>query len=160
MAPRISPQLPSRRTRGFTLIESLVSIVVLSFVASAGAVAVAMASATQKESQLRQLAGLAAQQQIDYLLEQPYADMAALAGEEAVGRMAAPPAAGAVTRTRLLGGAWAELGRRTTLTSEPFTFSRYNDLSVQGVRIDVQVFGADGTVHASIRRHRNVDLQS
>jgi prepilin-type N-terminal cleavage/methylation domain-containing protein len=158
MAPRISIQL-SRRPRGFTLIEALVSIVVLAMVASAGAVAVGLASATQQEAQLSQLAGMAAQQQVDFLLEQPYDDMTAFAGTEEVGKMAAPPAAGAVNRPAMLGGAWASLGRRTTLTSEPFTFTQYSGLVVEGMRIEVQVFGPDGTVYATIRRHRSKEAQ-
>ena len=160
MAPRISRQLPPPRCRGFTLIESLVSIVVLAFVASAGAVAVGLASATQQEAQLRQLAGMAAQQQVDFLLEQPYDDMTSFAGEEAVGQMAAPPAAGSLDRPKLLGDCWGVLGRRTTLTSEPFTFTQYGSLTVEGTRIEVQVFGPDGTVYATLRRHRSKELQS
>lgn len=159
MAPRISIQL-SRRPRGFTLVEALVSIVVLALVASAGAVAVGLASATQQEAQLAQLAGMAAQQQVDFLLEQPYDDMAALAGTEEPGHMAAPPAAGAVNRPNLLGGAWSVLGRRTTFTSEPFTFTQYSGLTVEGTRIEVEVFGPDGTVYATIRRHRSKEQQT
>ena len=159
MAPRISTQLSRRRPRGFTLVEALVSIVVLAMVASAGAVAVGLASATQQEAQLSQLAGMAAQQQVDFLLEQPYDDMAAFAGTEEVGQMAAPPAAGAVDRPGTMGGAWSALGRRTTLTSEPFTFTQYSGLTVEGTRIEVQVFGSDGTVYATIRRHRSKEAQ-
>lgn len=163
MAPRISrqvPQPPPRSPAGFTLIESLISIVVLAMVAGAGAVAVSLAASTQQEAQLRQLAGMAAQQQVDFLLEQSYDNMTGFEGEEAVGHMAAPPAAGSLERAALLGGSWAALGRRTTFADEPFTFSQYNGLSVDGTRIEVQVFDADGTVHATIRRHRSKELQS
>ena len=159
MQSRISIHLPEAR-RGFTLIEALVAIVVLCMVACAGAMAVAMSTATQQESQLAQLAGMAAQQQVDFLLEQSYEDMAGHAGTEAVGEMAAPPAAGSLERPRLLDGAWSALGRRTTLTPEPFTFSQYSNLSVEGTRIEVQVFGPDGTVYATIRRHRSKELQT
>lgn len=159
MQSTISIPLSARR-RGFTLIEALVGIVVLCMVACAGALAVGLSTATQQESQMVQLAGMAAQQQIDYLLEQSYDDMQALGGTEAPGQMAAPPAAGSVERTRVLDGAWASLGRRTTLTAEPFTFSQYSNLSVEGTRIEVQVFGPDGTVYATIRRHRSKEQQT
>lgn len=160
MPRRISAQLLPRGPRGFTLIEALVSIVVLAMVASAGAVAVGLASATQQEAQLAQLAGMAAQQQVDFLLEQPYDDMAGHAGTEEVGSMAAPPAAGAVDRPGLLTGAWSVLGRRTTLTNETFTFTQYSNLTVEGTRIQVEVFGPDGTVYATIRRHRSKEQQT
>lgn len=160
MARRISSQLSRQGPRGFTLVEALVSIVVLAMVASAGAVAVGLASATQQEAQLAQLAGMAAQQQVDFLLEQPYDDMAGFAGTEEPGRMAAPPAAGAVDRPNMLDGAWSVLGRTTTLTNEPFTFSQYSGLTVEGTRIEVQVFGPDGTVYATIRRHRSKEQQT
>lgn len=161
MTGAISIQLPHPpRRRGFTLVEAVVSIVVLALVASAGSVAVNLAAATQQESQLAQLAVMAAQQQVDFLLEQPYADMAQHAGTEEPGQMLAPPAAGSVDRPSLLTGAWSSLGRRTTLTSEPFTFTQYNGLVVEGTRIEVQVFGPDGTVYATIRRHRNSETQA
>ena len=48
----------------------------------------------------------------------------------------------------------------TTLTSEPFTFTQYSGLVVEGMRIEVQVFGPDGTVYATLRRHRSKELQS
>ena len=130
----------------------------VALIASAGAVAVTTASATQQESQLSQLASMAAQQQLDFLMEQAYTGMSDYAGTEEVGQMAAPPAAGAVDRPDLLGGAWSMLGRRTTLTNEPFTFSQYSSLMVEGTRIEVQVFGPDGTVYATLRRHRCKDL--
>ena len=159
MQCRISIQLSARR-RGFTLIEALVAMVVLCMVACAGALAVGMASATQQESQLAQMAGMAAQQQIDFLLEQPYDDMTGHAGTEDPGHMLAPPAAGSVERVKVLDGAWAALGRRTTLIAEPFTFTQYSNLTVEGTRIEVQVFGPDGTVYATIRRHRSKEQQA
>ena len=152
---------PGRRPPGgFTLIEALMSVILLAMVASAGSLAVGVAAASQQEAQLAQLAGMAAQQQVDFLLEQPFDDMAGLAGTEAVGSMAAPPSAGGVDRPRLLGGAWSGLGRRTTISSEPFTFSRYESLTVEGARIQVEVFGPDGTVYATIRRHRCKEQQA
>jgi hypothetical protein len=68
--------------------------------------------------------------------------------------MKAPLDAGATDRSKVLTGEWAKLGRITTLTSEPITFTQYNGFVVDGMRIDVQVFGPDGTIYATIRRHR------
>jgi prepilin-type N-terminal cleavage/methylation domain-containing protein len=154
MQSRISIHLPDAR-RGFTLIEAMVSIVVVSMVASAGALAVGVSSATQQESQLAQLATQAAQQQLAYLLEKPYDSMSTYAGTEEVGRMLAPPAGGGVDRTTLLTGTWSKLGRRTTLVNEPFTFTQYAGFVVEGTSIRVEVFGPDGTVYASVQRHRS-----
>lgn len=154
MQSRISIHLPAAR-RGFTLIEAMVSIVVVSMVASAGALAVGVSSATQQESQLAQLATQAAQQQLAYLLEKPYDSMSIYAGNEEVGQMLAPPAGGGVDRTTLLTGTWSKLGRRTTLVNEPFTFTQYANFMVEGTSIRVEVFGPDGTVYASIQRHRS-----
>ena len=50
--------------------------------------------------------------------------------------------------------------RRTTFTNEPFTFSQYAGFTVEGTRIQVEVFGPDGTVYATIRRHRCKEQQA
>ena len=131
------------------------SIVVVSMVASAAALAIGVSSATQQESQLAQLATQAAQQQLGYLLEKPYDSMSTYAGTEAVGQMLAPPAGGGVDRTTMLKGTWSSLGRRTTLVNEPFTFTQYAGFVVEGTSVRVEVFGPDGTVYASVQRHRS-----
>ena len=141
-------------TKGFTLIESLVAIVIVAMVASAAAVGLGLSVATQEDARLAQIATQAAQQQISFLMEKPFASMADYAGTETLGQMLAPLDAGATDRDKILIGAWANLGRTTTLTSEPITFAQYNGFVVDGIRIDVQVFGPDGTIYATIRRHR------
>ncbi len=140
--------------RGFTLIEALIAIVIVATVASAGAVGIGLSAATQEEARLVQLATQAAQQQVSFLMEKPFANMVDHAGTEALGQMKAPLDAGATDRSKVLTGEWAKLGRITTLTSEPITFTQYNGFVVDGMRIDVQVFGPDGTIYATIRRHR------
>lgn len=87
-------------------------------------------------------------------MEKPFASMVDYAGTEALGQMKAPLDAGATDRSKVLTGEWAKLSRVTTLTSEPTTFTQYNSFVVDGMRIDVQVKGPDGTVYATIRRHR------
>ena len=144
----------TRATTGFTLIESLVAIVIVAMVASAAAVGLGLSVATQEDARLAQIATQAAQQQISFLMEKPFASMADYAGTETLGQMLAPLDAGATDRDKILIGAWANLGRTTTLTSEPITFAQYNGFVVDGMRIDVQVFGPDGTIYATIRRHR------
>ena len=144
----------TRATTGFTLIESLVAIVIVAMVASAAAVGLGLSVATQEDARLAQIATQAAQQQISFLMEKPFASMADYAGTETLGQMLAPLDAGATDRDKILIGAWANLGRTTTLTSEPITFAQYNGFVVDGIRIDVQVFGPDGTIYATIRRHR------
>ena len=141
-------------TKGFTLIESLVAIVIVAMVASAAAVGLGLSVATQEDARLAQIATQAAQQQISFLMEKPFASMADYAGTETLGQMLAPLDAGATDRDKMLIGEWANLGRTTTLTSEPITFAQYNGFVVDGIRIDVQVFGPDGTIYATIRRHR------
>ena len=144
----------TRATTGFTLIESLVAIVIVAMAASAAAVGLGLSVATQEDARLAQIATQAAQQQISFLMEKPFASMADYAGTETLGQMLAPLDAGATDRDKILIGAWANLGRTTTLTSEPITFAQYNGFVVDGMRIDVQVFGPDGTIYATIRRHR------
>jgi prepilin-type N-terminal cleavage/methylation domain-containing protein len=141
-------------TKGFTLIESLVAIVIVAMVASAAAVGLGLSVATQEDARLAQIATQAAQQQISFLMEKPFASMSDYAGTETLGQMLAPLDAGATDRDKLLIGEWANLGRTTTLTSEPITFAQYKGFVVDGMRIDVQVFGPDGTIYATIRRHR------
>lgn len=128
--------------------------VVLSMVAAAGAVGIGAAAAAQEQARIAQLAAQAAEQQVDYLFEQPYTGMSTYAVEEPVGQIKAPPAGGGVTRGSVLGGDWARLGRRTTLVDEPFTFSQYGGVTFPGTRITVEVFATDGTVYATVRRHR------
>jgi prepilin-type N-terminal cleavage/methylation domain-containing protein len=152
--------IPSGRRRGFTLLEALMSMVILALVASSAAVGLGLSSAAQHEARLTQLAMQAAQQQVQFLMERPYGSMSDHAVEEPVGTMLAPPAGGGVERNSILGVAWSSLGRRTTLTDEPFTFSQYNGVRIEGTRIDVEVFGPDGTVYASIRRHRTLESES
>ena len=144
----------TRATKGFTLIEVLVSIVIVAMVASAAAVGMGVSIATQEDARLAQLATQVAQQQVSFLMEKPFASMVDYAGTEALGQMKAPLDAGATDRSKVLTGEWAKLSRVTTLTSEPTTFTQYNSFVVDGMRIDVQVKGPDGTVYATIRRHR------
>ena len=144
----------TRATKGFTLIESLVAIVIVAMVASAAAVGMGVSIATQEDARLAQLATQAAQQQVSFLMEKPFASMVDYAGTEALGQMKAPLDAGATDRSKVLTGEWAKLSRVTTLTSEPTTFTQYNSFVVDGMRIDVQVKGPDGTVYATVRRHR------
>jgi prepilin-type N-terminal cleavage/methylation domain-containing protein len=152
----------TRATKGFTLIESLVAIVIVTMVASAAAVGMVVSIATQEDARLAQLATQAAQQQVSFLMEKPFASMVDYAGTEALGQMMAPLDAGATDRSKVLTGEWAKLSRVTTLTSEPITFTEYwievdkmrIYFVVDGMRIDVQVKGPDGTVYATIRRHR------
>jgi prepilin-type N-terminal cleavage/methylation domain-containing protein len=151
MHRRISTHPPPR---GFTLMEALVAIVILAIVASGAAVGIGLGSAAQTEARLSQLAMQAAEQQMGFLLEQPFDGMQDHAIEEAVGSIAAPPAGGGVQRTAMLDGPWANLGRRTSITSEPLTFSQYNGFTVDGARIEVEVFGVDGTIYATLQRHR------
>ena len=143
-----------RAHQGFTLVEALVGIVIVAMVASAAAVGLGLSVATQEDARLAQIATQAAQQQISFLMEKPFASMVDYAGTETLGQMLAPLDAGAIDRDKILIGAWANLGRTTTLTSEPITFTQYNGFVVDGMRIDVQVFGPDGTIYATIRRHR------
>ena len=160
----------TRTTKGFTLIESLVAIVIVAMVASAAAVGMGVSIAAQEDARLAQLATQAAQQQVSFLMEQPFESMAASVDikppdntvTEVVGQMMAPLDAGATDRSKVLTGEWAKLSRVTTLTSEPITFTEYYIevdkmriyFVVDGMRIDVQVKGPDGTVYATIRRHR------
>ena len=143
-----------RAHQGFTLVEALVSIVIVAMVASAAAVGIGLSAATQEDARLAQIATQAAQQQVSFLMEKPFASMVDYAGTETLGQMLAPLDAGATDRDKVLTGEWANLGRTTTLTSEPITFTQYNGFVVDGMRIDVQVFGPDGTIYATIRRHR------
>ena len=143
-----------RARQGFTLVEALVGIVIVAMVASAAAVGLGLSVATQEDARLAQIATQAAQQQISFLMEKPFASMSDYAGTETLGQMLAPLDAGATDRDKILIGEWVNLGRTTTLTSEPITFAQYNGFVVDGMRIDVQVFGPDGTIYATIRRHR------
>jgi hypothetical protein len=39
--------------------------------------------------------------------------------------------------------------------AEPFTFTQYAGFVVEGTSVRVEVFGPDGTVYASVQRHRS-----
>jgi prepilin-type N-terminal cleavage/methylation domain-containing protein len=152
----------ARLKNGFTLVEAIVALVIVSMVASAAAIGIGLSVVAQENARLTQLATQAAKQQVDFLMEKPFESMTASLEmvvssntvTEVVGQMKAPPAAGGEDRLLTLSGEWAKLGRRTTLTSEPTTFTQYNDFLVDGMSIYVEVFGPDGTIYATLRRHR------
>jgi len=128
--------------------------VIVAMVAMAASTGIGLSMAAQEQARLGHLAAQAAEQQVSFLLDQPFDRMADLAVEESVGQMAAPPAAGGVTRDDMLEVGWSTLGRRTTLTDAPMTLSRYNGVTLAGSRIRVEVFGPDGTVLATLERLR------
>jgi hypothetical protein len=128
--------------------------VIVAMVAMAASTGLGLSMAAQEQARLGHLAAQAAEQQVSFLLDQPFDRMADLAVEEDVGQMAAPPAAGGVTRDDMLKGGWSMLGRRTTVTDAPMTLNRYNGVTLAGSRIRVEVFGPDGTVLATLERLR------
>ncbi|MFM1831408.1 MAG: hypothetical protein RLZZ558_1748 [Planctomycetota bacterium] len=148
---------PGRRLaqrNGFTLLEALMASVIVAMVAMAASTGLGFSMAAQEQARLGQLAAQAAEQQVSFLLDQPFDRMTDLAVQEDVGQMLAPPAAGGVTRDSMLEGGWSMLGRRTTLTDAPMTLSRYNGVELAGTRLRVEVFGPDGTVYAVLERLR------
>jgi prepilin-type N-terminal cleavage/methylation domain-containing protein len=72
--------------RGFTLIEALIAIVIVATVASAGAVGIGLSAATQEEARLAQLATQAAQQQVSFLMEKPFASMVTMRARKRLGK--------------------------------------------------------------------------
>lgn len=134
--------------------------VIVAMVAMAASTGLGLSVAAQEQARLGHLAAQAAEQQVSFLMDQPFDRMADLAVEEGVGQMLAPPAAGGVTRDSMLEGGWSVLGRRTTVTDAPMTLSRYNGVTLAGSRIRVEVHGPDGTVYAMLERMRIRDEEA
>jgi type II secretory pathway pseudopilin PulG len=142
-----------RRTRAFTLLEGLIATLVVALVASAAAVAVSVGMATQEDNRLAVFAMHAAELQLSSCLEASYDGMNGLAGTEAQGQMRAPARPGSTARP-LLPESFAALSRITTITPETRTFAQYNNISIEGKRINIRVFGPSGNLLAELTRFR------
>jgi hypothetical protein len=101
----------------------------------------------------------AAELQMGTLLEATYDGMNALAGNEAAGAMGAPMRPGATQRVTLP-ASFAQLSRTTTVTAEDRLFTQYNNHTVEGKRIEVSVFGPDGSRLARLVRFRGKDPET
>lgn len=160
-APRMRPRpiLGRRacRARAFTLLEGLIAAIVVAMVASAAAVAVSVGMSTQLDNQNAVLAMHAAELQMSSCMESDYDGMDALAGTEATGQMLAPRRPGQVNRP-FLPDSFADLSRVTTVTAETRTFAQYNNISVPGKRVTIEVFGPGNTLLARLVRFRAQEL--
>lgn len=139
--------------RAFTLLEGLIAAVVVAIVASAAAVAVSVGMATQQENQMAVLAMHSAELQMSSCMEAPYATMESLAGTEEAGEMRAPMRPGGAVRP-LLPQSFSQLSRVTTVTPETRTFAQYNNISIVGKRVEIEVYGPDNTLYARLVRFR------
>lgn len=161
--PRVESRVigRSRRPYGVTLIEALVSTVILSMVAAGAAMALTTGLGAQRDANLQLLAGLAAEQQVSLLMTAPYASVPNYAGTENPGGMLAPPRFNAsLTEIRdPMGPAFAALGRSTTVTALSRAFPQYENFSLPGWRIQITVTDANGRVYASIDRFRAQELE-
>lgn len=143
----------ARRTRAFTLLEGLIATLVVALVASAAAVAVSVGMATQEDNRLAVFAMHAAELQLSSCLEATYDGMDSLAGTEPEGEMRAPARPGSTTRP-MLPESFSALSRITTVTAETRTFAQYNNISIEGKRINIRVFGPSGNLLAELVRFR------
>lgn len=150
-----------RRCLGLTLIEALVSTVILSMVASGAAMALSTGLGAQRDANLQLLAGIATEQQCSTIMSAPYANTPNFAGVEAVGAMLAPPRLnGSLVEVRdPMGTAFSALGRTTVVTAMTLTFPQYNNFAQPGWRIQVTVTNAQGRVYASTERFRVQELE-
>lgn len=147
-------------TFGVTLIEALVSTVILSMVAAGAAMALTTGLGAQRDANLQLLAGLAAEQQVSLMMTAPYASVPNYGGTEVTGGMLAPPRFNAsLTEIRdPMGPAFASLGRTTVVTAQTRGFPQYENVLLPGWRIQVTVMDAHGRVYASIDRFRVQEL--
>lgn len=141
------------RAPAFTLVEALIASVIVAMVALAGSTAVAVGVAVEEENRMSVLAVQAAELQMGAVLEQGYEGMDAMAGTEERGAMLAPAAAGGSQRPSM-GPRYARMSRQTTVTGETRSFASLNNHSVVGKRVEVRVFGPDGTELAHLVRFR------
>lgn len=155
---RNRPESPSTapmpgRAPAFTLVEALIASVIVAMVALAGSTAVAVGVAIEEENRMSVLAIQAAELQMGAVLEQGYEGMDAMAGTEERGAMLAPAAAGDADRPSM-GPRFARMSRQTTVTAQTRTFPSLNNHAVVGKRVEVRVFGPDGTELARLVRFR------
>lgn len=150
------PRSARPRRRAFTLVEALVASVIVATVASAAAMSVAVGIAVQEQNRLAVMAMHAAELQMSVAMETSYDGMPALAGTEAMGHLLAPPRPGSAVRPELP-SAFAQLSRTTSVTVENRTFTQYGNYVMQGRRVEVSVFGPDGTLLARLQRFRPKD---
>lgn len=156
MAFRCSNPVRRRAARAFTLVEALVATVVVAMVASAAAMSVAVGVAVQEQNRLSVLAMHAAELQMSVAMETAYDSLPGVASTEAVGNLLAPPRPGSSARPAMP-DAFAQFSRTTTVTAENRTFAQFGNHVMQGYRIVVSVYAADGTLLAQLQRYRAKD---
>jgi prepilin-type N-terminal cleavage/methylation domain-containing protein len=156
---QVSMRRPGRNVRGFTLLEALIASVIVAMVAATASMSVAVGAAVEQQNRLSVLAMQAAELQMGTMLEATYDGMNALAGNEAAGAMLAPMRPGASQRVALP-AAFSQLSRTTAVTVEDRLFTQYNSHTVEGKRIEVSVFGPDGSRLARLVRFRGKDPET
>jgi type II secretory pathway pseudopilin PulG len=140
----------------FTLVEALIATVIVAMVALAGSTAVAVGVAIEEGNRMSVLATQAAELQMGSVLEQGYEGMEAMTGTEERGAMLAPAAPGTAARPSM-GPRFAQMSRQTTVTAQNRTFPSLNNHTVVGKRVEVRVFGPDGTELARLVRFRGTE---
>jgi type II secretory pathway pseudopilin PulG len=154
-----APANPCTRARAFTLVEALVATVIVAMVSSAAAMSVAVGVAVQEQNRLSVLAMHAAELQMTVAMETSYDLLPTIASTEAKGHLLAPARPGSSVRPELPAG-FSQLSRTTTVTTENRLFSQYQNYLMSGYRIEVSVFGPDGTLLAKLKRYRPKDPTS
>ena len=79
-----------------------------------------------------------------------------IASTEAKGHMLAPARPGSTARPELP-AAFSQLSRTTTVTAENRVFTQDQNYAMSGYRVEVSVFGPDGTLLAKLKRYRPKD---
>ena len=143
----------------FTLIEALVASVIVAMVALAASTSVAVGIAVEEDNRRAVLATQVAELRMSEVLEQPFNDMASLAGTVTGASLRSPPVPGSGTRVPLPDAA-SVLTVVTTVESENRAFPQLNNFVLEGRRISVEVRGADGAALARLVRFRGKDPQT
>lgn len=144
------------RANAFTLLEGLIASVIVAMVAATASMSVAVGVAIEQQNRLSVLAMQAAELQMGSVLEESYDNMGSLSGTEAMGTLLGPKQPGSNLRSALP-GAFSELSRSTTVTTENRTFTQFNNYTLTGKVVQVIVTGANGVELARLVRFRGKD---
>ena len=157
---QLRPRRHARATRAaFTLIEALVASVIVAMVALAASTSVAVGIAVEEENRRAVLATQVAELRMSEVLEQPYGEMASLAGTVTGESLRSPPVPGSGARVPLPDEA-SGFTVVTTVEGENRSFPQLNNFVLEGRRITVEVRGSDGAALARLVRFRGKDPQT
>jgi len=136
MSIRPTTFLMNSARRAFTLVECLVSLVIVAMAAAAASTAISAGIAAQEVALRITLAAACAESRMSQALTTDYGLVPNLAGHEEPGALLASDGTA-------MPGLMEEMGRRTTVAAEPQAIPGFSGLVLSGWQVTVTVYDLD-----------------